>query len=63
MESEPLKSNEKTKIKKMVDEADLSGNDEIYKEVSKILGKTTKGDKYRNPADIYQRVFLKNLSW
>ncbi len=41
MDIEPLKSNEKTKIKKMVDEADLSG-DEIFKEVSKILGKLTK---------------------
>ena len=38
MDIEPLKSNEKTKIRKMVEEADLSG-DEIFKEVSKILGK------------------------
>lgn len=41
MDIEPLKSNEKTKLKKMVEDADLSG-DEIFKEVSKILGKLTK---------------------
>jgi heat-inducible transcriptional repressor len=41
MDIEPLKSNEKTKIKKMVDEVEITG-DEIFKEVSKILGKLTR---------------------
>jgi heat-inducible transcriptional repressor len=41
MDLEPLKPTEKTKIKKIVEETDLSG-DEIFKEVSKILGKLTK---------------------
>jgi heat-inducible transcriptional repressor len=41
MDSEPLKSGEKAKIKKQLDELDLSG-DEIYKEISKILGRLTK---------------------
>jgi heat-inducible transcriptional repressor len=41
MDVEPLKSSEKSKIKKQIEEFDLSG-DEIYKEVSKILGKLTK---------------------
>jgi heat-inducible transcriptional repressor len=35
---EPLKPNDKIKIKKHIDEVELAG-DEIYKEVSKILGK------------------------
>jgi heat-inducible transcriptional repressor len=38
---EPLNQNDKNKIKKQVDEVDLAG-DEIYKEVSKILGKLSR---------------------
>ena len=38
MEVEPLKSSDKSKLKKQFDEIDLSG-DEIFKETSKILGK------------------------
>jgi heat-inducible transcriptional repressor len=41
MDVEPLKLSEKSKIKKQIEERDLAG-DEIYKEVSKILGKLTK---------------------
>jgi heat-inducible transcriptional repressor len=41
MDVEPIKSSEKSKIIKQIEELDLSG-DEIYKEVSKILGKLTK---------------------
>lgn len=41
MEAELLKSGDKSKIKKKMDEVDLS-NDEIFKEVSKILGKLTR---------------------
>jgi heat-inducible transcriptional repressor len=41
MDVEPLKSNEKTRIKKMVDEVEITG-EEIFKEVSKILGKLTR---------------------
>jgi heat-inducible transcriptional repressor len=40
MEIEPLKPVDKTKIKKQLDETDLSG-EEIFKEVSNILGKLT----------------------
>jgi heat-inducible transcriptional repressor len=38
MDIEPLKPNDKNRIKKHLDEVELAG-DEIYKEVSKILGK------------------------
>jgi len=38
---EPLKQNDKSKIRKQIEEIDLAG-DEIYKEVSKILGRITK---------------------
>ena len=38
MDVEPLKSSDKSKIKKQYDELDLSG-DEIFKETSKILGR------------------------
>ena len=41
MEVEPLKTADKNKIKNPIDEIDLSG-DEIYKEVSKILGRLTR---------------------
>ncbi len=41
MDIEPLKSSEKTKIKKVIDEME-SGGDEIFKETSKILGRLTK---------------------
>ncbi len=40
MEVEPLAQNDKSKIKKHIEEFDLS-TDEIYKEVSKILGRLT----------------------
>jgi heat-inducible transcriptional repressor len=41
MEVEPLKPNEKSKLKKQIDEIDLVG-EEIFKETSKILGKIAK---------------------
>lgn len=41
MDIEHLKPVEKSKIKKQLDELDLAG-DEIYKEISKILGRLTK---------------------
>jgi len=41
MDIEHLKSGEKAKIKKQIDELDLA-SDEIYKEISKILGRLTK---------------------
>jgi heat-inducible transcriptional repressor len=41
MDVEPLKSPEKSKLKKQIDEIDLSG-EEIFKETSKILGKIAK---------------------
>ncbi len=41
MDLEPLKQNEKSKIKKAIDEMEASG-DEIFKETSKILGRLTK---------------------
>jgi heat-inducible transcriptional repressor len=41
MDVEPLNSKEKTRIKKIVDEVEITG-DEIFKEVSKILGKLTR---------------------
>lgn len=41
MDVEPLKSNEKTKIKKQFEESELVG-EEIFKETSKIIGKLAK---------------------
>jgi len=41
MDVEPLKQNEKAKIKKAIDEME-AGGDEIFKETSKILGRLTK---------------------
>jgi heat-inducible transcriptional repressor len=41
MENKPLSEEERLKIRHIIDEYDLSG-DEIYKEISKILGKLTK---------------------
>jgi heat-inducible transcriptional repressor len=41
MQVEPLKTGEKKRIKKQIDDAELLG-EEIYKETSKILGKLTK---------------------
>jgi heat-inducible transcriptional repressor len=41
MEIEPLRPTDKTKIKKQLEETDLSG-EEIFKEVSDILGKLTR---------------------
>jgi heat-inducible transcriptional repressor len=41
MDREPLKQNEKAKIKKAIDEME-AGGDEIFKETSKILGRLTK---------------------
>jgi heat-inducible transcriptional repressor len=41
MDVEPLKSNEKTRIKKQFEESELAG-EEIFKETSKIIGKLAK---------------------